>query len=210
MGKKEDQVRDGLLEHSDAVQRCVDLLRGTVEAYLAGDEAYRDRAQEVDRVESEADTVRKRAERVLFEGAFLPSHREDYFVLFERLDEVADKAEDAADHVVLTRPPVPDDLRDEVEAMAGRMDEMADVMGRTVEMLFEDTGQVEKLVAELKEFEEEADDAEFRVVQALFRKDLATADKILVRQMVEMVGDVTDEIDDVGEHIAVFLVKRRA
>lgn len=210
MGKKETQVQEGILEHVQTVQETVDLLDETVRAYLDGDEAYVEHGRDVHHRETDADRIRKRTERVLFEGAFLPSHREDYFLLLERVDEVADKAEDVANHVVLTRPPVPDDLRDDVRAVADRMVEMHQVMGEAVRALFEDTTRVEKLAEELKEFEERVDEAEFRIVEDLFERDLETADKLLVKEMVEMLARVTDMIEDVGDHVAIFLVKRRA
>lgn len=210
MGKKEAQVRDGVLEHLEAVQRTVTALGETTTLYLDGDDDFVDRARRVHDLETEADTIRKRTERVLFEGAFLPSHREDYFVLLERLDEVADMAEDTANHVVLTRPEVPDDLAGDVRGMVDELDGMSDRIAETVRMLFEDTSRIEGLVEELKTYEERVDDAEFTIVEQLFASDVAGTDKLLVKDMVEMLARVTDMIEDVGDHIAILVVKRRA
>lgn len=210
MGKKEDRVRDGVIDHLAVVGEAVDALDETTRAYLDDDPDLEELAQRVDDLESEADTIRRDTERVLFEGAFLPSHREDYFLILERLDEVADKAEDAAKAVVLTRPTIPAELEDDVRGVLDRTVEMSDRLNSTVEALFEDTGRIESLVGELKTFEEEIDRAEFEIVEALFESDLETAEKILVKDLVEMLARVSDMIEDVGDHIAIFLVKRQA
>lgn len=210
MGKKESQVRDGVIEHVDAVERSVGQLDEAVRTYLDDGEAFEDQARAVHDIESEADRIRKRTERVLFEGAFLPTHREDYFLLLERLDEVADKAEDVANHVVLTRPEVPDELRGAVEGILDNMVEMQALLGRTVRTLFEDTSKVEDLVAEMKSFEEAVDEAEFDLVRRVFEREGETAEKILVKDMVEMLARITDMIEDVGDHAAIVVVKRRA
>lgn len=210
MGKKEDRVRDGVLDHLEVVGEAVATLDEATRAYLDDDPDLLEVAQRVDDLESEADTIRRDTERVLFEGAFLPSHREDYFLLLERLDEVADKAEDAAKAVVLTRPKIPDPLEGDILAMLEQTIEMSARLETTVRALFEDTGRIASLVGDLKTFEEEIDQAEFEIVEALFASDLETADKILVKDLVEMLARVSDMIEDVGDHIAILLVKRQA
>lgn len=210
MGKKEDRVRDGVLDHLGVVREAVGVLDDATRAYLDDDPGFADLTERVDDLESEADTIRRDTERVLFEGAFLPTHREDYFLLLERLDEVADKAEDAAKLLAMTRPEIPDGLRDDLRDILERTVGMADRLDATVQALFEDVGRIESLVGELKTYEEEIDRAEFAIVEDLFAADLDTADKILAKDLVELLARISDMIEDVGDHIAILVVKRQA
>lgn len=51
---------------------------------------------ELDRLETKADGVRRKFEASLVEGAFLPAYRSDFSALAERIDDVADMAQEAA------------------------------------------------------------------------------------------------------------------
>jgi predicted phosphate transport protein (TIGR00153 family) len=51
---------------------------------------------ELDQLETKADGVRRKFEASLVEGAFLPAYRSDFSALAERIDDVADMAQEAA------------------------------------------------------------------------------------------------------------------
>ena len=79
------------------------LYSGQVHSVVEGEKEFKDVAYKIHKTESEADTVRRKIELMLYQGAFLPIYREDYIVLLELIDKVANMAESASDFILLAK-----------------------------------------------------------------------------------------------------------
>ena len=106
-GKREAKVEELLFEHFDAVGKTLETFLKVLELYLDGDEGFVPMGREVHRAEGRADDIRRDIVMHLFEGAYTPVFREDYHVLAELVDKVANKAESVVDDLVIERPGFP-------------------------------------------------------------------------------------------------------
>ena len=92
VGGKEKQAVEGIVKHMELVHNCCQRLATTFSAYLEDRELFKKSVAEMREVETEADEARRHVELVIYSGAFLPIHREDYLDLAELIEKVADDA----------------------------------------------------------------------------------------------------------------------
>ncbi len=75
-GGKETDVFEAINKHLEVVEKALTAFRELVEAYLNGDfNRAKEMEEEVSRLETEADGLRRSIELMLYEGAFLPVSR---------------------------------------------------------------------------------------------------------------------------------------
>jgi predicted phosphate transport protein (TIGR00153 family) len=208
--KKDDLVSAQILDYVGIIGATVSEFRRMIHEYIDWDKHFKEQSRKVHDMEHEADIVRRKIERAMFEGAFLPAYREDYISLLEVLDRVANKAEDAADTLYLMRPDIP-------EAIRPVFKEIADI---TVEAFAPIPEGIRKLLAgesdisaleELVEGREQAiDKLQFDAIRTLFKDlNMAKADALLLKIMIDQICDVSDKIENVTDAMAIIAIKRR-
>lgn len=111
-----------LEEHGLKVHQCVRCLKEIFEAVGKGDSARLMKlAQEVDRLESEADKLRNHLHEQLVSRVMLPMKKDELFNLLEQQDSMADRTEDIAYTLTYQEMTLPPELMTEVTSYAERV-----------------------------------------------------------------------------------------
>ncbi len=210
-GGKESNVFDTIEDHLEVVKKTLESFRKLMEAYLNGDlEGAKALEEEVSKLESEADSLRRNIELMLYEGAFLPVSRGDYVRLSELVDQVADAAESAAHVLILAKPKVPDELKDEIMRLVDLAIETYDVLMGAVKALNRDVDEALKLAKATEDKEEEADRVEYRVKAETFESEtITTYGKLIWNQVLTKIGDIADRAEDASDQVMLMAIKRR-
>ena len=210
-GGKESNVFDTIEDHLEVVKKTLESFRKLMEAYLNGDlEGAKALEEEVSKLESEADSLRRNIELMLYEGAFLPVSRGDYVRLSELVDQVADAAESAAHTLILAKPKVPDELKDEIMRLVDLAIETYDVLMGAVKALNRDVDEALKLAKATEDKEEEADRVEYRVKAETFESEtITTYGKLIWNQVLTKIGDIADRAEDASDQVMLMAIKRR-
>ncbi len=96
--KKETKVQELIEEHVRIVGEVVNFWKEAFFCYLAENkEDFQAKTSATIELESMADDVRREAQLILYEGAYLPVFREDLLDLLEPTDNIADDAERGVD-----------------------------------------------------------------------------------------------------------------
>jgi predicted phosphate transport protein (TIGR00153 family) len=198
-----------VFRHFDTVGECLELFLKAVDLFLKGDPEYVPMGREVHRAEGRADDVRREIMLHLFEGAYTPVFREDYHVLAELVDGVANKAETVIDDLVLEKPDFPDELRERVLDLAKHSVSAFQYLRKALEALYENMGEVPKLTEEVSRIEGEIDLKEWEILTSLFEIDIDLAQKILLRDTIRAVGSITDRMENAADRMTLMVVKRR-
>ncbi len=207
-GKKEREVEELIAAHFSKVKECLDEFSETMNDYMKKDKAFKENAYKVDRLEHEADEIRREAEMKLCAGAFLPVYREDYVKLMEMLDEIADNVESATDFIALTRPKIPDFLQEGLRNMAEVTVQMFEPLQQMYEMFLEDISKVLEIARTVRDKEQAVDNIEWHVIRRVFKSDLPLAEKMLLKELVDYIGNISDQIEDVSDRFAIMVIKR--
>ncbi|MDK2923436.1 MAG: uncharacterized protein PWQ90_877, partial [Pseudothermotoga sp.] len=133
VGKKELEIVNLVHEHLEKVSTTLVSLKNLLEVYLSQQlDRIAELAEEVRRLEHEADIVRRKVESIMYSGAFLPNFRGDLLGIIEAADKVANKAEYVADLLEIERPYIPDSLNEEIKALLDRCIETYDVLKQAI------------------------------------------------------------------------------
>lgn len=209
-GGKESQVKDLIQEHIEVVGDCLDVFEQTLIQYLENDPDFEEYAHEVHEKEHQADKVRRRIEGAIYEGAFFPFLREDYITLVELIDRVANRAETVSDIVAQQTPPVPGDMKQELTTLCERVLECYEPLLEVMRAMEEDFERTNELTHTIESIEQDVDRQEWGMIKDLFeREDLQLAEKLLVRDLIQMTASVADRMEDASDRIDIMVVKRK-
>jgi len=210
-GGKESSVFETLDLHLNVVYETVKAFEKLIEAYIGGDlERAKELEGEVTRLESEADKLRRKIELMLYEGAFLPASRGDYVRLSELIDQVADAAESAAHTLILAKPKVPEELKEEMIVLVEEAVKTYEKLMEAVKALNEDVDRALELAKETEDLEENADKVEYRLKAKVFDSEtITTYAKLIWNQAITKVGDIADRAEDASDQVMLMAIKRR-
>lgn len=210
-GGKENNVFATIDRHLDAVNSTIIKLRELVEAYLNGEvERAEALMKEVEELEREADTLRREIETMLYQGAFLPVNRGDYARLSELVDSVADAAESAAHSLILAKPKVPSDLKDEILELLDYSLRTYQLLEKAVKALNTNVDEAIEYAKKTEIAEEEADKIEYALLRKVFESEkITTFAKIVWDKVITKIGDIADRAEDASDQVLLMALKRR-
>jgi predicted phosphate transport protein (TIGR00153 family) len=210
-GGKETDVFEAIDKHLEVVEGTLVVFRDMVEAYLNRNlERAKKLEEEVSRLETEADNLRRSIELLLYEGAFLPVSRGDYVRLSELIDQVADAAESAAHTLILAKPKVPEDLKGKILALVDSSIETFKALKEAVKALNEDVDKALEMAKKTEDSEENADRIEYEVKEKVFESEtITTYAKLIWNQILTKIGDIADRAEDASDQVLLMSVKRR-
>ncbi len=210
-GGKENSVFNAIDRHMEVVKATLEKFREMMAAYLNKDfEKARELEIQVGRLESEADMLRREIETMLYEGAFLPASRGDYVRLSEEIDQVADAAESAAHTLILARPKVPIEIKDEIIMLVDAALETYKTLMEGVKNLNVDVNKALEYAKKTEDAEERADELEYDAKRKAFESEtISTYAKLIWNQILTKIGDIADRAEDASDQVMLMAIKRR-
>jgi len=210
MRNREEKSLSLIREHLERTEICLNEMKKAFDAYLAGKkEEARDFSLQVDKAESEADNLRREIAKGLFEGAFLPLLREDFLNFVEGVDKIADEAESCCDLIMLETPDIPEDLKFFFAEIVKDSIVPFQPLKEGFTHLFEDFSLTLEKVQEVNIKEAEVDQKEEDLTRKIFSGDLELARKILLKQLVIKICDISDRAEDASDKLEILAIKRR-
>ena len=202
------------------VQQCVERMPEFIARHAAGDwDALARSAAEIDRLESQADDIKREIRGHLTTSLFSSVERSETLELVHNMDDIADACHDVARLVGLRRTALPAELGPGCGRMGAALARAAAKMADVTAKLSGAAGAksaavpVREVLAELEEvarLEFECDEEQHRLQQALFAMEnrLSTMDIIFLMNIIRDVGRVGDEMENAAESLARILGSR--
>ncbi|HIP99087.1 TPA: DUF47 family protein [Candidatus Bipolaricaulota bacterium] len=203
-------VRELLLEHLGKVRATVETMAEGVNALLAGrpQEELAVLARETHLREGQADAVRREAEQALVRGALVAGRRRTLLTLIDGTDRLANAAEAVMDYVTLQGVNIPELLHPLVaEIVAVTQAQLQDVQA-CVAALLAGSAEAERLAEAVEHAEGRVDDLERRALTRLFATDLPLAEKLLIRDFLAMLVEISDRAEDLIDLVLIVLAAR--
>ncbi len=206
--KKETEVQNLIDRHFNLVDQVLGQLEKMVDFYLKGDKAFKSCCGNIDRLEHEADEVRREIECKLYEGAFLAIYREDYIVLIEQLDQVANQAEAVSQFIVLTRPEIPEEIQDDLCRIARVSAESFKLIVGCIESVRKKPAEAFALSKQVQEKEREVDRIVWEMTKTVFKSKMKKAEKLHLKMLIDRIAAISNRIEDTSDRLATMAVKR--
>lgn len=208
---KQKQLEAKLATYREKAALCVKQCQETLERYCAASDAQQleTDARQVHRLESEADDIRRDIEDMMYTQALFPESRSDILVLLEMMDAVPNQAQVIVRAIHNQFITIPEGLQPRLLELADIGRRAVDVMLQASEKLFSDFTGATVLTGKIDELESEGDHAQALLTRTIFSSDdLPPLDKILLRDLVDAIGALSDLAQNVGDCIRLIVVKR--
>ncbi len=206
-GKKENEVINLFHKHLRKVKVAVDTTYTLIQIPSSKRESV---VKKVRELETEADSIRRDAETMMYSGAFLAQSRGDMLGLIEAVDRIANKAEFVSDLLYLQDLIIPESLKEKYEKEFEYSIKTYDALQKAAETLFDDTEKVKEYVLKVEKWENTGDGAERDLIRSIFQLDIDLAWKMQLRELAFQIGDIADRSEDASDRIEIILLKTNA
>lgn len=206
-------------DHMAKVHSCTEQLQDFLQATLDDDWERAAAIQHtIDRLEHEADELKREIRLNLPKSLFLPVPRSDLLELLTRQDKIANVAEDIAGLMLGRRMRIPTPMAtpmieylecaiaasSQAQVAISELDELLTTGFRGREVLV-----VEALIRELDRLERRTDELQVDIRAQLFTMEanLAPVDVIFLYRIIDWIGDLADRAQEVGARLLILIAR---
>ncbi|MFO7962858.1 MAG: TIGR00153 family protein [Desulfobacterales bacterium] len=211
---------DELQEHAEKVKECVWAFQQAIECYAAERcKVFDDYLSEVDRLESEADAIKRRIRGHLPVNSRLPVSKFQLFLYLREQDKVLDSVEKTLDWISYRMEPgIPKDMEKDFFLLVDSVIEPIEDLSRMVaeaKNYFETYSNkqrnlVKDIIHNLRKREHEADRLEADLKKRIFSiKDDPTGTFHLVR-LAELIGSIADHAENAGDMMRAMIARKKS
>ena len=192
-------------------KKCLEDFKTGMEVYL--NEGLGERfdyyVRQVSKTEERADELRRKVEWEMYSKALIPESRGDILGFLETMDKIPNKAESLLNQIKLQRLEFPKELNPNLRRIVALSCEAIELVHEAATNLMSRRGGIHKLADEIDAKETECDHAEQDTIEKIFTMDIDKAEKILLKEFIIELGNLTDRAEDVSDRLTILSVKRR-
>ncbi len=202
LSRKEGKVDRLIQKHIEEVGAAIEAAKETLFAYLDGDwEKFKQMAKATDSKESDADAARREAEDALYSGGYLPVYREDFSILLDLIDNMADDAEGIADFLRIESPKVLPQWEGMLKQIAEKTLEGFFAFRKSFDFLYEDMKEAYSTTEQVRTLEKEIDKLQDDALCKSFQSHLSLAEKIHFREFVLKLGGISNSAENASDKV---------
>ena len=127
----------------------------------------------------------------------------------ETMDKIPNKAESLLNQIKLQKLEFPKELNQNLERIVALSWEAIQLVYEAATKLLSKNDDIHKLADKIDAKETECDHAEQDTIEKIFSMDIEKADKILLKEFIIELGNLTDRAEDVSDRLTILSVKRR-
>ena len=206
-----------LEKHIGIAFRCAKQLKAFFAAAVAGDwDKAAEVREEIERLEGEADDLKKAIRLRLPKSLFMPVPREDLLELLLVQDKIANRTRDVSGIVLGRKMHIPAEVADQFIEFVERNVDAAKQARKSVRELDElftsgfrgaEVDLVSAMIEELDRIETDTDDKQAALRAAIFAIEdtLNPVDAVFIYKVIELTGEIADMAERVGRRLELLL-----
>jgi len=206
-----------LEKHIGIAFTCAKQLRGFFAAAVAGDwDKAAEVRDEIERLEHEADDLKKAIRLRLPKSLFMPVPREDLLELLLVQDKIANRTKDVSGIVLGRKMQIPAAIAEQFIEFVERNVDAAKQARKSVRELDElftagfrgaEVELVSELIEELDQIETDTDDKQAALRAAVYaiEETLNPVDAVFMYKVIELTGEIADMAERVGRRLELLL-----
>jgi len=194
----------------NAIDKCVSLFKDTVSRLIVeGPTAQNDEAaMRVHDAEGRVDDIVREIEIAMYENALIPESRGDVLGILESIDKIPDTLQSLVFQLSHQNIKVPYQFKDTMLRLVDVNLEAYVFLKEAVINLFYNK-DVQALISQIDRRESTSDKIVRELIKAIFNCQIDKADKILLKQIVSNIGDISDFCEDTTGRLRIAIIKRR-
>ncbi len=208
--KAQNWVEKRVDEYCNKSEECVKLGMQVLLGCIGAEEceSWKEIASNVHRAESRADDLRREIEYFIFQRSLFPESRGDILALLEKFDQIPNQVQQTVKMIVEQQINIPEFLRSEVGSIASITQRCVDMTIKGVGMLFSEFREVLEILGQIDAYESEVDKIQSDAIIKVFQSDLEPARKILLRDLINSISEISNHAEKVGDFMRIMIVKR--
>ena len=208
---------DGLQEHAEKVKECAWAFQQAMECHITEQcKAFEEFRLEVDKLESEADSIKRRIRGHLPKGTLMPVDKFQLFRYLREQDKVLDAVEEALDWLSYrSEPGIPEALEKDffllVDAVMDPVEEMCRLVLEARKYFRSYSAKQRKIVKDIvhtmRRQEHDADKVEDRIKEKLLNMQIEAITAFHMIRLAEVIGSVADHAENAGDMVRVMMAR---
>lgn len=208
---------EGVQEHAEKVKECAWAFQQAIECHISKRcQRFEELREEVIRLESEADAIKRRIRGHLPIGTLMPVSKFQLFRYLREQDGVLDSVEDVLDWISYRSDAgIPADLEKDflllVDAVVEPIEELTKMVSQAREYFRtyneKQRIRVKQIIRTLRQQEHEADKIEHALKTTIFHMDTDPVTIFHMVRLAEIVGSIADHAENAGDMMRAMLAK---
>lgn len=208
---------DGLQEHAEKVKECAWAFQQAIECHITDQcEAFEEFRLNVDKMESEADSIKRRIRGHLPKGTLMPVDKFQLFRYLREQDKVLDAVEEALDWLSFrSEPGIPEALEKDffllVDAVMDPVEEMCRLVLETRKYFRSYSEKQRKIVKDIvhtmRRQEHDADKVEDAIKEKLLNMQIEAITVFHMIRLAETIGSIADHAENAGDMVRAMIAR---
>ena len=208
--KKEEKIVEKIETFLDQIDTCRDLFVGTMKMLVERPKDVTEtQISDVHRAEARADDLRREIELQLYEKALIPESRGDVLGLIESADVIPNAIEDVVSDMHIQHLLIPEEFREQFLELVRVNVEASNVMSDAIRDFFYHRRDSLENLSHIDERESQSDRIQRELIGAIFSTGMDTGEKILLRDLVNGIGSISDGAEKCADRLILAVIKRR-
>ena len=210
---------DQLLEHMGKVRECIDILGNGLTKYYKGDyKGFSEIAENVSKLEHEADLIKGNLRNHLPTSLFMPVDKGKFMWALREQDKILDHAENLAKMLDMRHTKIPKELQDAfidhakmvmktVTAMEDAVENIRDLVETS--FVKREREQTKDLIRKVHSYEWKADEKKYEITESIYKleKKLDAMDVYHLLKIADWVDDIADHAENVADWIRAMIAR---
>ncbi|MEN8154490.1 MAG: DUF47 family protein [Acidobacteriota bacterium] len=195
----------------DTISRSSLVFKSGINNFLEGKtERFHIDLEEINKLENEADNLRREIKYKLYIHMLIPDSRGDVLGLLETSDNVVDSIKKVLSQFDIEKPDIPKFLKDDFRQLAQFSVDTVDEMVKASRAFFREISLVNDHINKVHYYEHEADKIEEELKRKVFNSTeiKSLSEKVQLRYFAERVALISDEAEAVGDRLSIYVIKR--
>jgi predicted phosphate transport protein (TIGR00153 family) len=159
--------------------------------------------------ESKADDIREEINNMMYGKVLIPDARGDIMELLTCIDEIPRLYEHILYMIHDQQIMLPEFLLADVKDLLRISVECCDLLIQQTTALFQKKEGIRSFVNKIDINESHCDHAERRIIGRVFTSDMDPFDKLQIKELIQLMGDISDQADSCSRLINIISMKRR-
>jgi predicted phosphate transport protein (TIGR00153 family) len=208
---------EGLQEHAEKVKECAWAFQQAIECHITDQcQNFEEFRLELDKLESEADSIKRRIRGHLPKGMLIPVDKFQLFRYLREQDKVLDAVEEALDWLSFrSKPGIPEALEKDffllVDAVMDPVEEMCRLVLETRKYFRNYSKKQRKIVKDivhtLRRQEHDADKVEDAIKKKLLNMQIEAITVFHMIRLAETIGSIADHAENAGDMVRAMIAR---
>ncbi len=209
--KKQIALEELLQDYIRSVRRAQDSFLDAMETYFRTGKCCSDFSflvEETHKAESRGDDIHEKIIMLMYEKALIPEFRGDMLTLLESIDEVPDQLDRVLYTIETQKISLHDVVKPDFYDLVKISMSVCSLMLEGVQSLIRPNKDIGKILFQADQMESQGDHIERRILTRIFESDWDPLQKILLRDLAHVMGDIADHAVHACRQVNLITLKR--